>query len=452
MGPGWLRWLVLAAVMVAIMPAMQQVEGAGPAEFAIPGGYFYTQAGGSSDRSKGFGITDSQGVPFGSEFVSQGGADSLGYPASKRFVLNGFVAQATQKSILQWMPGTNRVARANVFDILHDRGLDSWLLAARQIPTQSDTSPDTGLPFDQVIKRHLTFLDISPAIKSRYFSDANPLERFGLPMSAADLGQVVVVRAQRAALQEWKVNTPWARAGEVTIVNAGDIAKEVGLVPSEASVPDESTKASQSPSTEGVVPQGAIQSPDGRASLLTGARTAGIHTSAAAPWVSAPRSGPVPGGPIANYGVVSQGILYRSAQPEADGYKWLLDRGFKSIVSFRRETGDTTLPVLNRGFQNYLWLNIEDETNPTDAQAEEFLNFVTDSRNWPILVHCKVGLGRTGAMIAIVRYSVDGWSMDEAISEAKLYRGGVDLVPSQTEWLRQWASTHPPGCHRPAKA
>ncbi len=450
MGQHWLRWLGVAAVLVSALPAMQ-VQGANPAEFAIPGGYFYTQAAGSSDQSKGFGITDNQGVPFRSEFVAQGGVDSLGYPSSRRFVMDGFVAQATQRAILQWMPGANQVARANVFDVLHDRGLDSWLLATRQIPAPFDTSPDTGLPFERVVSRHLTFLDISPAIRARYFSEASPVERFGLPMSAADLGSVVVVRAQRAAFQEWKINTPWARAGAVTLVNSGDIAKEVGLVPAGASAPDDLANALVI--SESVGPSAMGQGSSARAVSLVGAGagSAVVHTKAAAPWVTGPRSGPISGSPIANFGEVSSGILYRSAQPEADGYKWLLSRGFKSIVSFRRETDDTTVSVLNKGFRNYQWLSIEDETNPSDAQAEAFLSFVTDSRNWPILVHCKVGLGRTGTMIALVRYAIDGWSMDEALSEARLYRGGVDLVPSQVEWLKHWEATHPPACHRPAK-
>ncbi|MDO8688956.1 MAG: tyrosine-protein phosphatase [Dehalococcoidia bacterium] len=177
--------------------------------------------------------------------------------------------------------------------------------------------------------------------------------------------------------------------------------------------------------------------------------TADTKATEAAPWTPSPFSGPLANPPIENYGVVEQGILYRSAQPSDAQYRWLLSQGFKSIVSFRRETGNQADQVLGEGFHNYLWISIEDETNPTDAQASQFLAFVTDSRNWPILIHCKVGLGRTGTLAALVRYAVDGWSMDEAIQEAKLYRGGVDLAPSQTAWLLDWASRHAPGSYRP---
>lgn len=179
------------------------------------------------------------------------------------------------------------------------------------------------------------------------------------------------------------------------------------------------------------------------------ATLAGAHSTRVALWASSPLSGPIAGAPVANFGMVEEGIVYRSAQPTEADYRWLLGQGFKSIVSFRREKGDNSQEVLGLGFRNYLWLNVEDEREPSDEQAERFLDFVTDPQNWPVLIHCKVGLGRTGTMAALIRYAIDGWSMQDAIMEARLYRGGVDLVPSQLEWLAHWAASHPPACHRP---
>ena len=174
------------------------------------------------------------------------------------------------------------------------------------------------------------------------------------------------------------------------------------------------------------------------------------HTTRVAPWMSSPMSGPVGNAPIHNFGVVEEDIIYRSAQPTDAEFRWLLNQGFKSIVSFRRESGDTGKSALNMGFKNYLWLSIEDETNPNDEQAKRFLDFVTDPQNWPVLIYCKVGAGRTGTMSALIRYAIDGWSMEEAIEEARLYRNGVSLVENQLDWLNHWAANHPPACHRPA--
>jgi len=47
-------------------------------------------------------------------------------------------------------------------------------------------------------------------------------------------GTLLIVRCQRAALQLWKVDTPWAKAGRVTVANDGDLLKERGWIPSYA--------------------------------------------------------------------------------------------------------------------------------------------------------------------------------------------------------------------------
>ncbi|MBM4419790.1 MAG: hypothetical protein FJ033_16015 [Chloroflexi bacterium] len=52
-----------------------------------------------------------------------------------------------------------------------------------------------------------------------------------------DMGNHFAVRLQRAVIQLWKVDVPWAKAGETTVANGGDVAKEAGLVRADALVP-----------------------------------------------------------------------------------------------------------------------------------------------------------------------------------------------------------------------
>jgi hypothetical protein len=123
---------------------------------------------------------------------------------------------------------------------MHDMGKDNWLQTARQTPPAFDTSPDKGLTWDQVTQRHWAFLDTNPAIKARYWADSDPINHYGLPMAYADEGNCFVIRAQRAIFQMWKVDVPWAQAGQVTIANAGDLAKESSLLPTTAVIPESS--------------------------------------------------------------------------------------------------------------------------------------------------------------------------------------------------------------------
>lgn len=165
-----------------------------------------------------------------------------------------------------------------------------------------------------------------------------------------------------------------------------------------------------------------------------------------ATWQASEASGPIADAPIRNFGVVEKGILYRSAQPRTVALPWLRRYGIKSVVNLREERYDDgawTLSAL--GFANYLQIPIDNYAPPTDAQANAFLQFVQDQRNWPVLVHCAEGKGRTGVLVALARYEIDGWSLEQALAEADKYTVKSALSKAQRAWLAQWASTHAPG-------
>ncbi len=207
-------------------------------DYPIANGQFFTQANGSPlGRSPyGYSITDDAGVPFWSEFQRLGGVNVLGYPVSRRFFMDGFISQATQKFILQWRPDQKQVWFVNVFDVLHEKNKDDWLFSVRQTPRDPGNAADVGLNWDAIQQRHWRILDGDPQIKAVFEADKDPLSHYGLPISLADMGNAVVLRAQRAVFQRWKEDVPWAKAGDVTVANGGDIAKEIGLLPIDATV------------------------------------------------------------------------------------------------------------------------------------------------------------------------------------------------------------------------
>jgi hypothetical protein len=96
------------------------------------------------------------------------------------------------------------------------------------------------MTWPQIVARHQQFLATNGAIRAAYFAVADPITIYGLPMSLPTPeanGSMIVVRLQRAVLQQWLTPQPWAAAGQVTIANAGDIAKSVGLLPNSALTP-----------------------------------------------------------------------------------------------------------------------------------------------------------------------------------------------------------------------
>jgi lysophospholipase L1-like esterase len=138
--------------------------------------------------------------------------------------------------VLQWNSG--RVDYLNVLDVLHDAGKDGWLAAAWMTPPPASTAADSGLAWPQVVARHDALLDGNAALRAAYFAVPDPLQRYGLPMTApTEEGPALVVRCQRAVLQLWQQPEPWAAAGTVTVANAGDILKASGLLPATALLP-----------------------------------------------------------------------------------------------------------------------------------------------------------------------------------------------------------------------
>jgi protein tyrosine phosphatase (PTP) superfamily phosphohydrolase (DUF442 family) len=164
--------------------------------------------------------------------------------------------------------------------------------------------------------------------------------------------------------------------------------------------------------------------------------------------------GNVPGGAPKDYGFWSfaipvPGLLSRSGQPTLADFKWLKDNGWKSDVDLRIDgdhgevSDDANIPGFNALGFNYLKIQMVDGAAPTDQQAEQFLTFATNPANQPVHVHCRGGIGRAGIMVALYRYAVQGWPMDQILKESALYQGGID--EGQQKWLAQYANAHAPG-------
>lgn len=142
---------------------------------------------------------------------------------------------------------------------------------------------------------------------------------------------------------------------------------------------------------------------------------------------------PVEAEGVPNLFRVSQG-LYRSAQPTAEGMRSLKRLGVTTIVNLRSfhsdrdEIGDTGLAY------EHIYMKA---WHPERKEAVRFLQIVADPKRTPVLVHCQHGADRTGAMVAIYRVAVQGWTKEEAIRE--MTEGGFgfhEVWTNLPDWIR----------------
>lgn len=207
-------------------------------DWSTADGWFYTQlapAAGQSGDKLGFAVSDRDGKPFWSEFQRLGGVTLLGYPLSARFEGEGITYQAFQRAVLAYNAASGTIRVLPILDQLH---------AAELATSESSSSgiPALGLPLpagvDSAGVRTDWLLADYPALQAYVAAAPDARALLGLPTSTVqDFGAYYAVRFQNGALQQWKVDMPWAQKGDVTAVNVGEIAARLGQFPAESLTP-----------------------------------------------------------------------------------------------------------------------------------------------------------------------------------------------------------------------
>ncbi len=116
---------------------------------------------------------------------------------------------------------------------------------------------------------------------------------------------------------------------------------------------------------------------------------------------------------VPNLHKVSQG-LYRSAQPSSTGMENLRKLGVRTVVNLR--TFHTDRDEIGTTGLNYVRIPMQ-AWYPERRDAMRFLRIVSDTSRTPVLVHCQHGADRTGAVVAVYRTAVQGWSKEAALRE-----------------------------------
>jgi protein tyrosine/serine phosphatase len=122
---------------------------------------------------------------------------------------------------------------------------------------------------------------------------------------------------------------------------------------------------------------------------------------------------PIEAAGLSNFYRVSD-TLYRSAQPTAEGFRSLKRLGVATIINLRSFHSDRGRIGETRLAYEHIYMK---SWHPEREDALRFLRIVADPAQQPVLVHCHHGSDRTGAMIAVYRIVMQGWSKEEAVRE-----------------------------------
>lgn len=160
---------------------------------------------------------------------------------------------------------------------------------------------------------------------------------------------------------------------------------------------------------------------------------------------------------------IVEGRVYRSGCLTADGFRDAIHKyGIKTVITFWDENPDPNLHPNRFRFDSvkeselcksmgvdykYIFVELLPETRagkePLTA-VKQFLDVMDDESSYPVLIHCKAGLHRTGVMAAIYRMEYDGWSQADALRELKSHGFGHFVANTSNPYILQYVMAYQP--------
>ncbi|KAK7410627.1 hypothetical protein VNO78_01568 [Psophocarpus tetragonolobus] len=102
----------------------------------------------------------------------------------------------------------------------------------------------------------------------------------------------------------------------------------------------------------------------------------------------------------------SEPAFWTGGQVTEEGLKWLLDRGYKTIIDLREENvkdnfyQEAVCDAISSGCIELVKIPVKFRTAPTMGQVERFASYVSDCSKRPIYLHSNEGVWRTSAMVS----------------------------------------------------
>jgi protein tyrosine/serine phosphatase len=150
-----------------------------------------------------------------------------------------------------------------------------------------------------------------------------------------------------------------------------------------------------------------------------------------------------------NLHVVSDGVLYRSAQLSKSETSWAVrEYAIKSVLNLRgahagQRWYDEEIAAAGALGLAHFDYPLSSKRFVTSQEIAEILDIMRQAPK-PLLIHCKSGADRTGLVAALYRYTEGGASAADADRELSLVYGHFPYLTSRTSAMDDsfWAFVH----------
>ena len=162
--------------------------------------------------------------------------------------------------------------------------------------------------------------------------------------------------------------------------------------------------------------------------------------------------------------VVEPGKLYRSGMMTGVGLRRTLKAlKIKTVINLMEESPEAELPAtffdrskvsekeiceemgVNFRFMQVELINPRYLPEKRPKTMETFIEIMNNPDNYPVLIHCRAGLHRTGVLTAMYRMEFDGWSKEKAWKEMKAHGFGELNCYASNDYIDQYICKFEPG-------
>ena len=133
-------------------------------------------------------------------------------------------------------------------------------------------------------------------------------------------------------------------------------------------------------------------------------------------------------------------VLFRGAQPSAQGLAELKKLGITTIVDLRGNRGPVAFERRQAETLGMRFIDIPvlGWSTPSNEQVAQFLKLFKDDPQQKIFVHCYYGEDRSGVMVAAYRIAQQNWTADQAVAEMYSFGFHYHLYPGMKSYVREF--------------